>query len=334
MFDLSDYVHSYKDIPSHWIFQFYLKLEPLNGQTVMIKSVFNEKDNDPSLAIYYNGDLSDYRYNCFSTGNKGNAMDLVCKMWACDFPTAYRKVKEDYLTNKDLAVNTEITSFSKATWKVEENKVREWNTNDAAYWSPYNIGSRLLDLYKIKPLSEYTMTRTYSEGHNQSFRVVGEHIYGYFTNEGVLYKIYRPFETPKFMKLHNYLQGFEQLQGYENLIIASSLKDIMALLSLGLRADFIAPDSENSIISEVKMKMLLKKYKAIITLFDNDDAGITNMKKYLELYNIPFAYIPMAKDVSDSVKKFGKQKVIYEAVPKINSAFEKFHVINFVELVG
>jgi len=44
-------------------------------------------------------------------------------------------------------------------------------------------------------------------------------------------------------------------------------------------------------------------------LFDNDQPGINSMKKYQEMYGFDYIILDMEKDLSDSVKKYGIEKV-------------------------
>ena len=47
----------------------------------------------------------------------------------------------------------------------------------------------------------------------------------------------------------------------------------MCLKSFGYNIEVIAPDSENSLIKPHVIENLKVKYKKVITLFDNDEAG-------------------------------------------------------------
>ena len=91
----------------------------------------------------------------------------------------------------------------------------------------------------------------------------------------------------------------------------------MAFTKLGYKnAEAIAPDSENTLIPEHVINAYRHKYKGIITLFDNDVAGIESMKKYKEKYpTVKLAVPPMSKDVSDSIKDFGAKEVRNRLVP-------------------
>jgi DNA primase len=80
----------------------------------------------------------------------------------------------------------------------------------------------------------------------------------------------------------------------------------------------IAPDSENTMIKESSIDKLKEKYKSICVLFDNDEAGINSMKKYKERYNLDFIILDMEKDVSDSIKVHGIEKVKEEVLKLLN----------------
>jgi hypothetical protein len=58
MINVGKYVVKADNIPADWIFSHYLKLGKLKGQSVKMKSIFNEKDSVPSLIIYYNRKLN------------------------------------------------------------------------------------------------------------------------------------------------------------------------------------------------------------------------------------------------------------------------------------
>ena len=82
----------------------------------------------------------------------------------------------------------------------------------------------------------------------------------------------------------------------------------MTLRHFNYNVDVIAPDSENTTIKPYIIENLKSKYNKIITLFDNDKAGIKAIQKYEELYNISGTYLKMSKDLSDSVRDHGCKK--------------------------
>ncbi len=312
-----------KGVPDTWIFEYYCKLdEKLEGQELKIKSVFNPKEKTPSMCIYVFDKTNKYCFKDFSTGHGGSGITLVQKLYRLTSDQACAKIIEDY--NNYILLNNgtahKITEFKiRSKFKVTSHKTRDWSVRDKKFWSEFNISSSLLNHYNIKPLSSYTMTKT-EDGELKSLEIKGLMIYGYFTKEDILYKIYQPkVKEHKFIKIENYLQGSDQLSNAKFLIIASSLKDAMVIKSLGLKCDFIIPDSENTIIKESTIDTFKTMYSKILTLFDNDDAGIAAMKRYKELYNIDFVYFNLEKDVADAVKMHGVDVVRNKLVPLIDT---------------
>jgi hypothetical protein len=156
------------------------------------------------------------------------------------------------------------------------------------------------------------MSKEDLDGSIASFTFNNPYTYGYFRNDGSLYKIYTPKNTEKkFIKVENYIQGLEQLNyDCKYLMITSSLKDLMSFVKLSIgNIECIAPDSENTMITSAVLKDLKAKYTKIILLFDNDDPGINAAKKYKDLYDFNYVVLPLEKDLSDSVKIHGIEKV-------------------------
>lgn len=263
-----------------------------------------------------------YCFKDFSTGKGGGALKLVEQMFNLSPAKASEKIVEDY--NRYVLLNNgtqhKITEFKvRSKFRVTEHKTREWTVRDRDFWLQFHISSSILNEYNVKPLESYTMTKE-EDGELKSLEIKGLLLYGYFTKSGLLYKIYQPrVKEHKFIKITDYLQGSEQLTDSGCLIIASSLKDAMTMKSLGLKCSFIAPDSENTVIKASLIEDFKTRYNTILTIFDNDEAGIAAMKKYKELYDIPYVYFDLEKDVSDAVKVHGVNIVKRKLVPLINS---------------
>lgn len=312
-------VKSIKDVPETWIYENYCILnERLSGQDIKIKSIFNPNEKTPSMCIYYKN--GKYLFKDFSTGKGGNAINLVQEIYNEEYKHSCFRIEQDY--NKQIIndnVKNKIVDFKTySKYKVTDVKIRSWYLHDKIYWQKFGISKHLLDVHNIKPIDNYTMEK-YVDDDLKSIEIKNIHMYGYYTDKNILYKIYQPkIKEYKFIKLFSYLQGLDQLIGHPYLIITSSLKDIMVLKSIGLKIDAIAPDSENTIIKSETIECLQKNYKKVLTLFDNDEAGISAMKKYKELYNIDFIYFDLEKDVSDAVSIHGVSKTFSKLIPVIN----------------
>ena len=195
---------------------------------------------------------------------------------------------------------------------MSDYEIRYWNNFDAKYWSEFNINSSTLKNYNVSPLEFFTMEKELIDGSIKTIKFNKTYTYGYFREDGELYKIYMPKNIDKkFIKVQDYLQGTDQLQ-YDKkyLIITSSLKDLIVFRQLGIgNIEAIAPDSENTVVPKNLLNKITSNYTKTFVLFDNDQPGINSMKKYQEMYGFDYIILDMEKDLSDSVKKYGIEKV-------------------------
>jgi 5S rRNA maturation endonuclease (ribonuclease M5) len=303
------------DIPTSWIFEFYCNLDfKLTGQNVKIKSLFNTTERTPSFWIHtYN---NKYRFWDFSSGLRGSALQFVILYFDIDEYEAIQKIRKDYFEHTNGQIIKQTSKFETFNpvekFKIKSFKKRKWRKNDAKFWLQFNISSKILEHYNVYPLETFTIYKK-----DKELRFEKPMVYGYFKKNGDLYKIYEPYNKKnKFLTFDNYLQGLEQLK-YEknNLIICSSLKDLMSLKSLNLESEYVSPNSENTIIKKQFITIFKFKYKNVYTLFDNDVAGKNASEKYLKLFNIPYLTLNLSKDVSDSIRDLNP-KIVKENIIK------------------
>lgn len=322
MFATKNLVHHINEVPVPWIFEHFCRLpEKLKGQDVKIKSLFNNKERTPSMCIYLHPQRKEYKFKDFSSGKGGSAIDLVKEITQSGYYKACDLIIEQY--NDFILHNNggyDIQEFKQASkYKVVSWETRGWNTQDQYYWTQFNIGSRLLEEHHVKPLARYTMVRE-----DKELNIRSSYLYGYFTADGKLYKIYQPKTLDKkFIKVSDYVQGSEQLKNRSKLLITSSLKDLMSIKSLKIDIDIIAPDSENSMIRRDQMIGYLQSYERILVLFDNDEAGLRAMIRYKEQYPmIHTMVLDMSKDPSDSIKDYGAKAVREKLYPMLEISTE------------
>jgi hypothetical protein len=331
MFSSKQSIQSLDTIPPHWIFQYYLNISPDSfNKSIRIKSAFNPNDKTPSMFVYYDKVGSKWLFKCHSTGNFGDGITLVKKLFNLSFNDATEKILNDYMNydEKNL-VEINYDNLNNKKWIVQNLKLRNWTKADANYWLEYNIGSSLLKKYNVKPIESYDLcqldTTTNETVRCLNFDNLGLS-YGYFTFTDELYKIYNPKnKSQKFISLEPVIQGIDQLSNHETMIITKSLKDIMAIKSLGFKVDCIAPPSETSKLKpEIIDQWLKKEYKYVIVYMDSDIAGINAMKYYEDTHNLPFVYLPKEKDISDVIKNHGKKDALCELYPKVQNAIDKY----------
>ena len=97
----------------------------------------------------------------------------------------------------------------------------------------------------------------------------------------------------------------------------------MCLRSMGYNIEVIAPDSENTMIKPHIIEHLKKKYKKVITLFDNDEAGKNAVDKYANTYKI-HGFVPtICKDISDAMVEIGFDKLHAMLRPLLKETLNK-----------
>jgi len=324
MFSTKNLVLHPSDVPSYWVFQYYLNLsEALVGQDIKIKSIFNPNERTPSFCIYVDKAAMQYKFKDFSTGKSGNKVDLVKMMFNIDFPMASQKITNDYNAHVKAGGFKSQKLTPQPKWEVQFIKDTEWTEADASFWLQFNIGKSILDKYNVKPIEYYNLVK--EENYKvKSLKIEGKYMYGYYDKDGDVYKIYQPYSKHKFHKVKSYLQGYDQLQyNQPYLVICSSLKDAMCLASIGYNVETIAPDSENTMIKPHIVEYFKKKYKKVITLLDNDEAGKKAIDRYRSMYKLDGLVLPICKDISDAVKKIGVNQVHQNLKPLLKEILNK-----------
>ena len=325
MLSTKKFVIDIEDVPSYWVFQYYLNLpEKLTGQEIKIKSIFNPMERTPSFSLYVDKRVQQYRFKDFSTGAVGSKIDLVQKMYNLNFTQAVNKIIEDYNDYVKSGEVELITLEPNAKWSIDHVQTREWNSIDAQYWLSFNIGSSMLAEYNVKAVDYFTMVKE-QDGKIEKAKFRKPMTYCYFTKDEDPYKLYQPTDpNHKFYNVASHLQGYDQLKyNQPYLVICSSLKDAMCLKSFGYNLEVIAPNSENSMIKPYIIDNLKKKYKKIITLFDNDDAGKNAIERYANTYNIHGLHLSICKDISDAVREHGVETVHKHLKPLLKEALNK-----------
>ncbi len=321
------------DVPVEWVYQHYLKIKhPLNGQLVKIRSFINS-DSTPSLCLFPKNGI--YRWKDFSSGEGGSHVDLVITIakncgLKLNYIQACRKIVEQYNAYikehgifKPSTVEAELTDYDlKADYEIVE-----WQDTDTMFWKDrFTLDEDDLCYFNVYPLKWYQLSKQYLT-HTQTYKKVEDtNIYGYFTDQGDLYQIYQPYnDNMKFIKLMKYIQGLDQLElgVHKIVIIGASLKDIACCAKLNLPIQFIAPPSESTFLSAEDIEFLKAEFEFVFTLFDNDAAGIRAMKRYKELYDIDYIYIPFEKDTAEIMENCGADVLKYELITRVNKKINK-----------
>lgn len=298
------------EVPDTWVYEYFTGVPKLTGQTESICSIFNLKDTNPSLVFYCKG--GEYLFQDFSEGKGGDKIrffKMVYKLkYGVDLPPkqvipALMNLYAEYLSKNDY---TRPKIVSEPKFKIESFETRAWYDYDAKYWKQFNISSKILDYFNVRPLKSINLNNGI-----KSYIIKKGMTYGYFMKD-IIYKTYSPLEekVKRFNKFVHYNQGWEQLRcNGGTVVICSSLKDMMSLWSLGYDVDVVAPASENSYLSLSDVDYLKSCYTKIFVLFDNDDAGKSAADVYTDRFGINSIQIPLSKDISDSIRDFDIEQV-------------------------
>lgn len=300
-----EYINMY--ISDYDIYTHYL------GARFEVNKAFNSpfhKDMNPSFGIYDIGG-GKLLFKDHSKGLTGNVVMFVQQILQLpDFKSALTQIYVDLVINteklskKQLIVSKEVHRKKSVDLGV---KRMQYSPRDRKYWQEFNLSKSILDKFEVSPIK---------------YLFVGPFIKHEYTKDEPMYvykvydkiKVYRPLSDKK-QKWYgsltrNYVHGFKQLpDNGDLLIITKSLKDVMCLYSLGYTA--ISPSSEGTLVPEQAINQLKKRFKKIIILYDNDEAGLIYANKMKKRYDLPSTIIPIdsgEKDTADYFKKYGEIK--------------------------
>lgn len=310
-YSMKNLVTHISEVPIAWIYKtYYLKCcgntttfsQPFDGRIIKVKSLVS-RDTEPSLCFFYKNGT--YYWKDFSTGKGGDAIDFVCyalnKTYSAS-ETGVMTEYENFLNNGGEfdEINLKELKASKAQYVLE---AKAWGIKELDWWKEYQTLLPTLNDYKVRPLDCYTVIKA-----GVSTKYKG-HFYAFYGSKGP-YQIYQPeIKHAKYIYINtNYLIGRDQLKfKSDTCIIKSGLKDILAIQSLNLNAEYVAGTSETTLISKEDIDFLKSKYKYLLCMLDNDAAGIRAMRRYKAVYGINSVLIKINKDTADNLKEHKKE---------------------------
>lgn len=268
----------------------------------------------------------------FGTGESGNVVGLMARLWDVSYTDALIKLKMDEgepIPRVGLIrrYKGKVHVTSGSSIKV---RVREWKEWDKEFWNTFGIPEKFATWCNVYPISHAFFSRKDKDGHLVSFSVPMEkYAYAYFEwkdgKESI--KLYQPFsKTMKWLSKHDasvwdlWRQAFlfAEKKSDENLIITSSRKDAMCLW-YNLRIPAMSLQGEGYIPKPQVMQQVLDRFKNVYLWYDNDfshendNPGQDNAKKLIEMYpslkNICIPTELQSKDPSDLVKNHGVNKL-------------------------
>ena len=292
-----------------------------------LSSPLREDDDRPSFSMLEKNDTVFWKD--FGTGDTGNAVSLMAKLWHVNYSEALLKIKLDTeckipRANLIRRYNGRIHLTSSSTIQV---KVRDWKDYDREFWGSFGIPEEFATWCNVHPISHAFFTKEI-DGKKQTITVpMDKYAYAYFEwkdgKESI--KLYQPYsETMKWLSKHDasvwdlWKQAFlyADKKSKENIIITSSRKDAMCLwYNLGIPS--MSLQGEGYIPKPQVMQQVLDKFDNVYIWYDNDfkhkedNPGQDNAKKLIELYpqlkNICIPAELQSKDPSDLFKNHGIQ---------------------------
>lgn len=276
-------------------------------------------DNTPTCSFYRNksGELifKDFRGDFY-----GNFISVVMYKYSCTYHNALRIIANDFglISDSNIPrnkgkINKEAPVFKDTGPALIQIEMKEFSKSELEWWGDYGITEKVLKKYHV-----FSCNNVFLNGNVFSTSSDHNPVYGYYggKKDGVeLWRIYFP-KRKSYRFISNWdskkIQGLKQLpEKGKLLVITKSLKDVMTLYSLGIHA--IAPNSETLFIPDSLLEELKARFENIVVLYDNDLAGISNMKKIRDKYGMRCMWIPRkleAKDISDFHKKYGRKKTL------------------------
>ena len=283
------------------------------------------QDKNPTCGFFYTKEGS-LIFKDFAGFFSGGCFKVVMHMYNCSFHEALEIIANDFGLIDGVRVERKdyphlITFQRRET--VIEIKRRQFNDEDREFWSQFGITRQTLIDYHVPPI-----TAAWLNGKQIYAYRKGDPAYAYdFGDEQ--YKIYFPKrKTNRFMCNCSLVQGYQIPRDLSNgVVITKSMKDVLVLHEYGITA--FAPQSETVYPDAEWIASLIKEAPIVVSLYDFDRAGVTManyMRKHygiqpLFLTNGRFGSINYgAKDISDLVAAYGKEKV-RELVTKCYDSF-------------
>jgi len=250
----------------------------------------------------------------FATGESGNCITLVQKMYNLTYQKALEKIAQDFgIRSSTQDYKRILSQYSKPV--IEESKAafiqiihrEEYTKADIEYWSQYMISTEELLKHKIRSVTELYVNR------QKVALGKGERVYAYEYPDGK-FKIYR-VDQPKGQKWKSnipcsYVENTEAIGDSKKVLVTKSLKDRIVLSKI-VPYPVINVQNEGSSAFTPQILELLKGREVIIN-YDADPPGVANCKKICDLHKFSYVNIPRIlytehgwKDVSDWLKGTG-----------------------------
>lgn len=284
------------------------------------------EDKKPSFSLFSNNG-EEVGFIDYSTREHGSIIDLLMKLWNCDFVEAKKRIAND-MGDAKLNISIGKGSYSSRV-PVRANsgldlqcKVREWRNYDLEYWESYGISLKWLKYADVYPISHKIVVK---DGISYAFGA-DKHAYAYveFKEGRTTLKIYQPFNKNGFKWANRHdrsvISLWTKVPAYgDKICICSSLKDALCLwANTGIPA--LAIQGEGYGMSDTAVSELKKRFKQIYICLDNDEPGkrdALHLASKTGFTNVVLPCIEGAKDISDLYKTLKNKDKFKQIILKL-----------------
>lgn len=304
-----------QEVDEFTLFAFYLGYVPELRTTY--RSPIREKDDSPSFSIFENTRSKkevDYLWKDSALNKSGTIFELLELMFNISSEEVLQLINNDFAIlddSKEVKVTKIVPKpVTKHTTRIRI-KSKLFSSEGLGFWSKYGIDLELLNWKQVKEV-EYIW---YSDEQEVPHSCNKELTFAYPEYNRKYktwhYQIYIPLTKDKQFKFrndlsHNMLYGNNHLEyKTELLVITKSNKDILVLKKFGYES--IAARSETTPIKLKHIEYYKTRYKRLVILYDNDEAGV----QAASIYDLPSVIIPIesgCKDISDFLEKYGEEE--------------------------
>lgn len=279
-------------------------------------------DPNPSFG-FYSKDNINLKWVDFGTKESGSIYDLLSKLWNCSFKEVLSKVNSDLSQTISARGNSPILVNNNNCKRIKNEMVnnycikcksREWRDYDLKYWESYGITIAWLKYAEVYPISH----KIIHKDRNKYVLSADKYAYAFVEHkEGkTTLKIYQPFNKKyKWSNSHDgsVISLWTKIpQEGDRVCICSSLKDALCLwANTGIPS--IAVQGEGYSISSTARDELMKRFKKVFILFDNDKPGLQDGEKLSDKTGFINKVLPPfegGKDISDLYKSVGKEEFL------------------------
>lgn len=284
------------------------------------------QDRRPSFSLFSNNG-EEVGFLDYSTREHGSIIDLLMRMWNCNFVEAKRRIANDL---GDTKLNTSIGKDSYSSRiPIRTNsgidlqcKVREWRDYDIEYWNSYGISIEWLKYADVYPISHKIVIKddiSYAFG-------ADKYAYAYveFKEGRTTLKIYQPFNTRGYKWANRHDRSIISLwtkvpKEGDRVCICSSLKDALCLwANTGIPA--LAIQGEGYGMSNTAISELKRRFKQVYICLDNDKVGLEDALSLASKTGFTNVVLPQfqgGKDISDLYKVLNNKDKFKETILKL-----------------